>query len=424
MVCKTTLGRKFAHLVKTGLSILFYFIFNWSNAQNISQAEYFFDIDPGPGNGTAISFVAGDPVTFTETINTTGLEPGYHLLFVRTRTSTGHWSLYEPQQFIIDGGIIAAEYFFDVDPGLGNGTPLSITPVTSTITTSISTSALEDGEHFLFIRTRHDDNTWSLSDPQVFYIRTRIVAAEYFIDTDPGFGNGTPLAINTPSDLITISPTVSTPFLSDGNHYLFIRTKDIHGKWSHFEPQLFQVDAALPIELLEFEASVLEDSRVKLNWTTVTEINNDFFTVEHAVPGREFTEIGQIPGAGTTTTSVDYEKIHEYPQQGINYYRLKQTDFDGRFTYSKVVSVTVESAPEIFVYPNPIAENWVVQFSGDLKTSRLLELFDLRGRKLMSHTTQGEHKVELTRQGLPAGTYLLRITSSGGMIDYRKINFR
>jgi hypothetical protein len=188
----------------------------------------------------------------------------------------------------LTGGSLLLNIFFDADPGLGNGTPLSITPVTSTITTSISTSALEDGEHFLFIRTRHDDNTWSLSDPQVFYIRTRIVAAEYFIDTDPGFGNGTPLAINTPSDLITISSTVSTPFLSDGNHYLFIRTKDIRGKWSHFEPQLFKVDAALPIELLEFKANVLEDSRVKLNWTTVTEINNDFFTLEHAVPEMEF----------------------------------------------------------------------------------------------------------------------------------------
>jgi hypothetical protein len=87
------------------------------------------------------------------------------------------------------------------------------------------------------------------------------------------------------------------------------------------------------------------------------------------------------------------------------------------------VSVTVERAPEIFVYPNPIAENWVVQFSGDPNTSRLLELFDLTGRKLMSHTIQGEYKVELTRQGLPGGTYLLRITSAGGTIDYRKINF-
>jgi hypothetical protein len=130
-----------------------------------------------------------------------------------------------------------------------------------------------------------------------------------------------------------------------------------------------------------------------------------------------------VPGAGTTTQSVDYEKIHENPHEGINYYRLKQTDFDGRFTYSKVVSVTVESAPEIFVYPNPIVENWVVQFSGDHKTSRLLELFDLTGRKLMSYTTQGEHKVELTRQGLPGGTYLLRITSSNGKVDFRKIHF-
>ena len=162
-------------------------------------------------------------------------------------------------------------------PGVGNGTPLPITPFNSTITPIIPTTGLTDGVHYLFIRTRHDDRTWSLSDPQLFYIRTRIVKAEYFIDSDPGFGSGTPISIASPDDLITITPTLSTTALPNGNHYLFIRTIDILGKWSFFEPMMFTVDSAVPIELLDFVATATRDGRIKLQWTTATEINNDFF---------------------------------------------------------------------------------------------------------------------------------------------------
>lgn len=391
--------------------------------QTISQAEYFFDTDPGPGNGTPISFTAGDPVTFTETISTSGLTPGLHYLFVRTRTSTGHWSLYEPQEFIIDGGILAAEYFFDKDPGIGNGTPLTISPNAGTVTESISTAALDDGEHFLFIRTRHDNNVWSLSEPQVFHIQTRIVAAEYFIDTDPGFGNGTPLTISSPSDLITTTPTITTPVLSDGPHYLFIRTKDILGNWSFYEPQEFTVDSALPIELLEFTATP-QEGQVLLQWTTATEINNDFFSVEHAYPGKDFYEIFQVPGAGTRQELSRYHKYHTKPVTGINYYRLKQTDYDKRFTYSEVVSVTVTNSLSMAVYPNPILDKWFIEFYRDPNLPRLLEVYDLMGRRLFIHTTQGERNLEFPRGEYSSGTYLLRVTTQGGAQEIFKLIFK
>ncbi len=398
-------------------------LFKLAAGQTISEAEYFFDTDPGPGNGIPISIVAGDPVTFTETINTSGLSPGLHYLFVRTRTSTGHWSLYEPQEFIIDGGIIAAEYFFDVDPGIGNGTPLTISTNTGTVTESISTSALDDGEHFLFVRTRHDNNTWSLSEPQVFYIQTRIVEAEYFIDTDPGFGNGTPLTIGSPSDLITITPTITIPVLSDGPHYLFIRTKDILGNWSFYEPQEFTVDSALPIELLEFKATPLE-GQVLLNWATASEINNDYFTVEHAYPGKDFYEIFRIPGAGTRLELTRYQHYHTKPVTGINYYRLKQTDFDKRFTYSQVVSATVTNSLSMAVYPNPIQDKWFVEFYRDANLPRLLEVYDLMGKRLFIHTSQGERILEFMRGDFSSGTYLLRVTEKGGAQEIYKLIFK
>jgi hypothetical protein len=179
----------------------------------------------------------------------------------------------------------------------------------------------------------------------------------------------------------------------------------------------------LPIELFDFVATAMFDGRVKLQWTTVTEINNDFFSVEHSVSDMEFVEIFQTAGAGTTTVKIEYEEIHENPDQGINYYRLKQTDFDGTFTYSKVVSATVTTLTGTLVYPNPITENWYVKFSGDAGEHKLLEVFDLTGRKLMEHQTQGEQLVELSRKGILNGSYVLRITSAVNTVGFIKINF-
>lgn len=408
-------------LVKSALALLTACLFVFANAQTISRAEYFFDSDPGQGNGTAITFAAGDPVTFTSTISTTGLKPGYHILYIRTRTSTGKWSLFEPQKILIDGGIIKGEYFFDTDPGIGNGTPLPITPFNSTITPTISTAGLNDGVHYLFIRTRHDDKTWSLSDPQMFYIRTRIVSAEYFIDSDPGFGNGTPISISSPDDFITITPTLSTTALPNGNHYLFIRTKDILGKWSFFEPMMFTVDSALPIELTDFVATATRDGRVKLQWTTATEINNDFFTIEHSVPGMEFKWLFEVTGAGTSTRRIDYERMHENPDPGINYYRLKQTDFNGTFIYSKVVSADVYKVTS--VYPNPVLDHWTVEFGNEGTHLRVIEVLDLTGRKLASYTTQLT-RIELKRDRIPPGSYVLRVISPDTKPEFLKISFQ
>src|SRR6185295_13043913 len=120
-------------------------------SQTISNAEYFFDTDPGIGNGTPIVISPADPITFSATINSTGLLPGYHFLFVRTRSSDGSWSLYEPKQFFIQQSITEAEYFFDTDPGVGLGTDIPVPPFfdSGTFTSTVSTTGLLPGYHLL-----------------------------------------------------------------------------------------------------------------------------------------------------------------------------------------------------------------------------------------------------------------------------------
>ncbi|MDD5571346.1 MAG: hypothetical protein PHD97_09370 [Bacteroidales bacterium] len=97
----------------------------------------------------------------------------------------------------------------------------------------------------------------------------------------------------------------------------------------------------LPIELLSF-SGVYENKKVPLYWSTAAEINNDYFTIERSTDGEKFEIITDVKGAGNSNTILKYSAVDNNPPQGIVYYRLKQTDFDGKFKYSDVISVKVD----------------------------------------------------------------------------------
>jgi hypothetical protein len=109
----------------------------------------------------------------------------------------------------------------------------------------------------------------------------------------------------------------------------------------------------LPIKLLDFEANAME-KKVRLDWITASEINNDYFTVEKSIDNKEFFEVGKIAGSGTTSTTHDYFLDDPNPVMGISYYRLRQTDFDGTFTYSKTIAVNYKKQfSKYTIFPNP-----------------------------------------------------------------------
>ena len=104
----------------------------------------------------------------------------------------------------------------------------------------------------------------------------------------------------------------------------------------------------LPIELLTFSATPKE-SAVLLKWTTASETNNNFFTIERSSNGTEWTEIGSQKGAGNSSTILNYELYDFQPLLGVNYYRLKQTDFDREYTYSVIETVKFTSSTALEV---------------------------------------------------------------------------
>ncbi|HEY6505062.1 MAG TPA: immunoglobulin domain-containing protein [Chitinophagaceae bacterium] len=226
----------------------FYISSATADAANIVVAEYFFDADPGAGNGTPVSVGAtGSVVNFTAVIPTS-LPAGFHFLSIRVKGADGIWGLFEKRGFYISSAtadaanIVAAEYFFDADPGPGNATPVSVGTTGSVVNfTAVIPTSLSQGFHFLSIRVKGTDGIWGLFEKRGFYISTTtadmpiITAAEYFFDADPGVGNGTPLTITTPGNIVTQTFTVPSGALPLGQHFLAIRVKDQAGNWGLFD---------------------------------------------------------------------------------------------------------------------------------------------------------------------------------------------
>lgn len=116
------------------------------------------------------------------------------------------------------------------------------------------------------------------------------------------------------------------------------------------------VNSPLPIELISFNANLKSDM-VEIDWTTASELNNDYFTLERASNPEKFEKISIARGQGTIRSKTNYSFIDENPLPGISYYRLKQTDFDGRFTYSTLRKIEyIILSARLNVYPNPVVD--------------------------------------------------------------------
>ncbi|OKL41205.1 hypothetical protein [Pontibacter flavimaris] len=111
----------------------------------------------------------------------------------------------------------------------------------------------------------------------------------------------------------------------------------------------------LPVELASFEGKVTQ-SGISLEWETASEQNNSHFEVERSADGKTFAALGSVPGNGNSSVSLAYSYLDKYPLEGMNYYRLKQVDVDGRYEYSKVVAVTAAEKSgklQAQLLPNP-----------------------------------------------------------------------
>src|SRR5690606_23288890 len=129
----------------------------------------------------------------------------------------------------------------------------------------------------------------------------------------------------------------------------------------------------LPIELVDFYAEA-KKGYVEIKWVTASEKNNDFFTIERSLDGKQFRPIGEVDGQGNSVVTTYYTYEDHSPMNGVQYYQLKQTDFNGDFEYSKIIRVNymeMLSQFDLTVFPNPVSttHEFVVQLSSSNKES-------------------------------------------------------
>lgn len=237
---------------------------------NIIAAEYFFDVEPGKGNGIAVfavdnAFDSSEESVDLSGIDTSSLKIGSHTLYVRFKSADGIWGiarpvahdphLTSPYNFKITGDrwIAAAEYFIDVDPGEGNGIPVSAAdgvfdaPEEELVLSDTDISYLGTGSHTLYLRVQDNEGTWGVVRQVSFEIYEPfiIAGAEYFIDNDPGLGNGTPASakdgsFDSAEEDLDITDITATG-LSEGIHTLYVRFKDQLGRWGAFSSHAFAI---------------------------------------------------------------------------------------------------------------------------------------------------------------------------------------
>ena len=173
----------------------------------------------------------------------------------------------------------------------------------------------------------------------------------------------------------------------------------------------------LPVELSTFTAEyVPENDVVDLFWSTESENNNDFFNVERSIDGVDYKKISTVKGAGNTDHQTQYFTIDEDPFTGVNYYRLKQVDFNGEFEYSDVVAVNIldDFYDLLSVFPNPTTGKTEVIFNSYTNENVLLSVMSSEGTTIvntMIEATKGGNRFNLDLSMKPRGVYIVTITS-------------
>jgi len=170
----------------------------------------------------------------------------------------------------------------------------------------------------------------------------------------------------------------------------------------------------LPVELISFEGSP-STGMVELYWSTASENNNDFFTVERSLDGIDFKSIGTVKATNSMNFS-KYQLNDNAPERGLNYYRLKQTDFNKSYTYSKIIQVEFNDHIDFSVYPNPLVkdQSLTISFDKDYGTEIGLSIYDMTGKGvyLDEHIHLANLKeIKLEDLDLSSGIYIVRLSN-------------
>ena len=206
--------------------------------------------------------------------------------------------------------------------------------------------------------------------------------------------------------------TISAPVVINSDSYFALAsTNAVDNPLSGLAP--------LPVELVHFTATP-QGIAVRVAWATASERNSAYFVVQRAGQNREFVEVGRVAAQGTSSTRHDYTLLDASPLAGLNYYRLRQVDLDGKAAYSPVVTVRFNgevAKPTLQAYPNPASGQGFRLVAANLGTDGgTVQIHDSKGRLVLTQvvTTGSAGATIQPNQPLAAGLYLVKWLAADG----------
>ncbi|WP_460553047.1 S8 family serine peptidase [Ferruginibacter profundus] len=169
----------------------------------------------------------------------------------------------------------------------------------------------------------------------------------------------------------------------------------------------------LPVTWLDFTATLKTNKQVALNWKVENEINVSRYEVEYSVDGTKFSPLYTVPASAANTAQKAYSQNHPFPADGLNYYRIKQVDVDGRYSYSKTVAIKIDNPNTISITPNPASAFVLVQSRSAMSR---IQLYSSTGQ-LVADVVPAGNSYRLPLDNVAAGQYFLRIETKDGVIN-------
>ena len=179
---------------------------------------------------------------------------------------------------------------------------------------------------------------------------------------------------------------------------------------------VYSTKANLPVELLYFTAECMGEA-TQLQWSTASETNNEYFTIERSSDAVNYEEVARIQGAGTTSQRSDYSFMVDNNSNAITYYRLRQTDIDGKYEIFAPIAIQCQNnkaATEISIYPVP-ANDQVNIFSSNSPMTRI-EIYSIMGAKVAEEPAEG-NQTTLHIGNLATGVYAVKVFTEDGQVS-------
>ncbi len=186
----------------------------------------------------------------------------------------------------------------------------------------------------------------------------------------------------------------------------------------------YRPGGTVPVSLLDFSANKLGKTSV-ITWKTATESNNKGFAIERSTNGLSWSQLQFVNGNGNTNSIRSYSITDRNPAQGVNYYRLKQIDLDGRQTLSNIATVSFlqNEIADFSFYPNPVKSTLQISVNNNQSGNAKLELIDMQGRVVLAKTLScknGNVSTSLPIHHLTTGVYILKYTD-GTVVNTNKV---